>query len=87
MKEINIKLTNDTGLHARPASIFVQKASKFESDITLIKDGNDYNGKSIMGILSMGGVKDDEITIKAEGKDEKEAIDALKALVENDFKS
>ncbi|QIB27622.1 HPr family phosphocarrier protein [Caloranaerobacter azorensis] len=85
MYTAEVELKNETGLHARPASIFVKEASKYASDIKIIKNGKEYNAKSIMGILSLGAGKGDKLTITAEGEDEKQAIQALKALVENNF--
>lgn len=70
-------IKSETGLHARPASVFVQEASKFISDINLIKEDQKYNGKSIMGLLSMGASKGDILIIEAEGEDEQEAVDTL----------
>ena len=81
----DVTLQNETGLHARPASLFVKEASKFSSNIVVIKDGKEYNAKSIMGILSMGAGKGTTITIQAEGNDEKEAVDTLVQLVKNNF--
>lgn len=83
MYKEDIKLGNETGLHARPASIFVKEASKFSSDINVVKDGKEFNGKSIMGILSMGAGKDDVLTIKAEGEDEENAVKTLVDLISN----
>lgn len=77
MYKVKIKLENEMGLHARPASIFVKEASKFISEIKLIKDGNEYNARSIMSILTMGAVKGDYIIIKAEGEDEEKAVKGL----------
>jgi len=85
MYKLEIELKNETGLHARPASLFVKEAAKYVSDITIIKDNKSYNGKSIMGILSMGAGKGDIITISAEGEDEKEAVESLKALIDKNF--
>lgn len=85
MEKINVVLKNSTGLHARPASLLVKEASKFLSEIKIVKDGKEYNGKSIMGILSIGASKGDDLTIIAEGEDEKEAISTLKELIENKF--
>ena len=78
-------LKNETGLHARPASQFVFTASKFKSHIMVIKDGKEYNAKSIMGVLSMGASKGTKLTIQADGEDEKEAVEALIALINNGF--
>ncbi|WIV11490.1 HPr family phosphocarrier protein [Proteiniborus sp. MB09-C3] len=85
MYSADVILKNETGLHARPASQFVLISSKFKSHVVVIKDEKEYNAKSIMGILSMGAVKGTKLTIKAEGEDEKEAVEALKALVESNF--
>ncbi|SCG82483.1 HPr-like protein crh Catabolite repression HPr [Proteiniborus sp. DW1] len=85
MFSAEIALKNETGLHARPASQFVFTASKFKSQIKVIKDGKEYNGKSIMGVLSMGASKGTNLTIQAEGEDEKEAVEALIALIDNGF--
>jgi phosphocarrier protein len=78
-------LKNETGLHARPASIFASQASKYKSEIKILKGDAEYNGKSVMAILTMGASKGDKITIVAEGEDEREAVDALKGLIENNF--
>lgn len=85
MYSAEIVLKNETGLHARPASQFVFTASKFKSHIVVIKDEKEYNAKSIMGVLSMGASKGTKLTIKAEGEDEKEAVEALISLLENNF--
>ncbi|NLW40024.1 MAG: HPr family phosphocarrier protein [Tissierellia bacterium] len=85
MVKQEVTLTNETGLHARPASLFVKEASKFTADITVEKDGKEYNAKSIMGVLSMGAAKGDTITIKAEGSDAEEAVEALAKLIKDNF--
>lgn len=82
-KELIIQ--NKVGLHARPASIFVQTANKFKSDIIVEKDGNKVNAKSILGVLSLGAEKGAHIIIEAKGEDENEAIEALESLIENKF--
>lgn len=84
IQEKKIKVKNKQGLHARPAAIFVQLANKFDSKITVSKDGQEVNGKSIMGILMLAAEKDSEITIITEGSDAKEAIDTLEELVSKD---
>lgn len=76
------KIENKLGIHARPASLFVKTAGQFESDIRIEKDGVEVNGKSIMGVMMLAAEKGSEITITAEGVDEKEAIDSLIKLVE-----
>ncbi len=76
-------LQNETGLHARPASLFVKEASKFKSDIKLFKNEKQYNAKSIMGLLSMGAAKGDKIIIQAEGEDEETAVRELLDFINN----
>ena len=91
MRESKIVVNNKVGLHARPASLFVQAAAKFESDINVscrdpdTKENRDANAKSILGILTLGVFQGMEITIKAEGEDEDAAVDALITLVEDNF--
>lgn len=85
MYKEEVALINETGLHARPASVFVKEAGKYEADIQIIKDGKKYNAKSIMGILSMGAAKGDKLTISAEGADEKEAVKELIELINSGF--
>ncbi|MBS4538729.1 HPr family phosphocarrier protein [Clostridium sp. D2Q-11] len=85
MIKSEVKITNKTGLHARPASLFVSESSKYKSEIKAINGDKEYNAKSIMGILSMGAVEGDIITIIAEGSDEKEAVEGLVKLIESNF--
>ena len=85
MFEATTTIENKTGIHARPASVFVQKASSFKSKVQLKAKGKTVDAKSILMIMSMGLVKGTEITICADGPDEKEAVDALKALVDAKF--
>jgi phosphocarrier protein HPr len=85
MYEIEVVLMNEQGLHARPASILAKKASKFASHITLIKDGNEFNAKSIINILSMGASKGDKIRIIANGEDEEKAVEELKIVIEEEI--
>ncbi len=80
-----VKVENETGIHARPASLFVQEANKYGAEIKLEKEGNEVNAKSIMGIMSLGINQGSEITIKAEGDDAQQAIDGLVELVESGF--
>jgi phosphocarrier protein len=73
------------GMHARPASVFVQTASKFNSEIKVIKDDVEVNGKSIMGLMMLALSPGSEFKIIADGNDEDLAIEALIDLVHNDF--
>jgi phosphocarrier protein HPr len=78
MVDKQFKVITDTGIHARPATLLVQTASKYDSDINLEYKGKKVNLKSIMGVMSLGIGKGAEITISAEGKDEQLALDSLK---------
>ena len=73
------------GLHARPATFFIQKANEFKSSIWIEKDERRVNAKSLLGVLSLGIVKGSTITLVADGADEQEAIDTLTALINSDF--
>lgn len=77
MEKREFKVIAETGIHARPATLLVQAASKFSSDINLEYSGKSVNLKSIMGVMSLGVGQGSEISISAEGGDEKEAIDAI----------
>jgi phosphocarrier protein HPr len=83
MVEKKFVVKNETGLHARPASMFVQKAAKFKSVIKLQKEGKEANAKSIISVLSLGAGKGSQITISCTGADENEALDALIELLDN----
>ena len=91
MKEERRAVNNKVGLHARPAAIFVQEASKFTSEISVsaqdpdTKEVRNANAKSILGILTLGVFQGMEIVIKAEGDDEEEAVTALVKIVEDNF--
>lgn len=80
-----ITITNDTGLHARPASVFVSTAAKFKSELMLQKGDKQINAKSIMGVLSLGITKGTEIMISAQGSDEEEALRTLVELARSNF--
>ena len=80
-----IVVQNQVGLHARPATFFIQKSNEFKSSICVEKDERRVNAKSLLGVLSLGITKGTEITIIADGSDEKDAIDALENLVESNF--
>jgi phosphocarrier protein len=80
-----VKITNESGLHARPAGLLVKEAAKFKSDIQIKFGEKTANAKSIMAILSLGLQKDSEITLVINGEDEKEALDTLVELFNNNF--
>lgn len=77
MKERRLTVTNPLGVHARPAALIVQTASKFESVITLTKDGRAVNGKSMLGVMTLAAEMGSVVTIRAEGPDEDAAVDAI----------
>ena len=81
----NVTINNEVGLHARPATFFIQKANEFKSGIWLEKDERRVNAKSLLGVLSLGIVKGTTITLLADGADEKEAVTALCVLVSKNF--
>ncbi|TYQ16398.1 UNVERIFIED_CONTAM: phosphocarrier protein [Acetivibrio alkalicellulosi] len=81
MVEKTIKITNPTGLHARPAALFVQTSGKYTSNIWIKLGTKKVNAKSIMGLMSLAVSKDTVITIGAEGEDEDAAIKELEYLI------
>ena len=87
MAEIIITIKNKVGLHARPASLFVQAANKYKSDIRVTNTSNNTtaNAKSILNVLTLGANQGCEIHMKAEGEDADEALAALKELFDTNF--
>ncbi len=83
MKEAVVN--NQVGLHARPATFFIQKANEFKSSIWVEKDERRVNAKSLLGVLSLGIVKGTEVTLIADGPDEETAVTALVDLISSDF--
>jgi len=81
-KELVVK--NKQGLHARPAALFVQIANKFVSRITVKRENEEVDGKSIMGILMLGAEKDSQIVIEAEGADADSALIELEKIITNE---
>ena len=78
-------IENQSGLHARPAAAFVRMANNFRAEITVTKDGDSVNGKSIMGLLTLAAARGTKLVIEAEGDDATEAVDAIQSLVEGNF--
>ncbi len=78
-----VKINNSVGLHARPATFFIQKANKYKSTIWVERGERRVNAKSLLGVLSLGIVKDMTITLSADGVDEAEALDGLCELIAN----
>jgi phosphocarrier protein HPr len=85
MPERIVQILNRNGLHARPAAEIVKLAAKFQSEITVVKDDLDVNGKSIMGVMMLAAEHGSSITFRAEGPDAEQALDALATLVGNKF--
>ena len=83
VKDVMVK--NQVGLHARPATFFIQKANEFKSSIWIEKEERRVNAKSLLGILSLGIVGGTDIRIIADGSDEQSAVEALVELVESGF--
>ena len=81
----DVKVQNQVGLHARPATFFIQKANEFKSSIWVEKEERRVNAKSLLGVLSLGIVGGTEIRIIVDGSDEEAALGALVELVESGF--
>lgn len=81
----SITINNQVGLHARPATFFIQKANEFRCSIWVEKDDRRVNGKSLLGLLSLGIVCGTTINIIADGVDEQQAVEALAELVDSKF--
>ena len=80
-----VTVNNQVGLHARPASFFIQKANEFRSSIWIEKDERRINAKSLLGVLSLGIIKGMSMDIAADGPDEQEAVEALEELINTNF--
>ena len=81
----DVTVENQVGLHARPATFFIQKANEFKSSIWVEKQERRVNAKSLLGVLSLGIMGGTDIRIIADGSDEKEAVEGLVALVKSGF--
>lgn len=80
-----VTVQNSVGLHARPATFFIQRANEFKSSVWVEKDERRVNAKSLLGVLSLGIVKGSTISIIADGSDEDEAVKTLVNLIESNF--
>ena len=85
MLDKTVTIVNKLGLHARAAAKFVTLASSFSSEVKLGRNGQEVNGKSIMGVMMLAASKGTDIRLIAEGSDEHEAIEKLTELIENRF--
>ena len=85
MTERRVMVANYPGIHAHPAVLFVKKAGLFRSEVTVSNGDLSVNGKSIMGVLMLAAEQGTHLTIRAEGPDEREAVEALALLIESRF--
>ena len=85
MTEKDVTISIPAGLTAKTVTVIVEKANNFSSSIVFESDHRRVNGKSLLGVLSLGIVKGTNITLIADGSDEKEAVDALVSLIQNNF--
>jgi phosphocarrier protein len=85
MEKQSFTIKNRLGLHARAAALLVQTASRFQAEITVAKDGETVNGKSIMGILMLAAAQGSLVEVAAQGKDASQALNAIAELIENGF--
>jgi len=83
--ERTFTIVNKLGLHARAAARLVQTANRFKSEIRLEREGQEVNGKSIMGVLMLAAAQGTQVTVRAEGDDAEEAMAALGSLIEDGF--
>lgn len=82
---LEVEVVNKLGIHARPAALFVKTANRFHSEIFIEKDGEQINGKSIMGLLMLAAGPGSKLTLHAEGADASEALGELNALMKRKF--
>jgi phosphocarrier protein len=85
MPERTVQIVNKNGLHARPAAEIVKLAAKYKSDITVARDDLEVNGKSIMGVMMLAAECGSTLTLRAEGPDADQALEALSSLIGNRF--
>ncbi len=83
--ERTVTIASKSGLHARPAAIFVQKAKEFQSQIILAKNEKTANGKSILAVMALGAEQGQQVTLRTEGEDAQRALETLATLLEQDL--
>ncbi|WP_044641959.1 HPr family phosphocarrier protein [Risungbinella massiliensis] len=83
MAEKTVTVQNPTGLHARPASMLVQLASKYASTIKLVKEAKEVDAKSLLGVMSLAVKQNDSVTVRAEGADAEEAVEKVADFIAN----
>lgn len=85
MQRKEFVIQNKTGLHARPATVFVQTANRFNSNIVIQRDGKKVSARSILGVLSLGAERDSSIIVEVDGSDEESAMKSIEELIGNKF--
>ena len=85
MREFSWEIRDENGIHARPAGLLVKEASKFQSDITIIKEEKEADGKKLFGVMGLGIKRDDKIAVRISGADEEDAETALKKIFEENL--
>ncbi len=85
MQTLDIQIINRLGLHARAATKLVQTASQFSAEVHIVKDGQRVSGKSILGVMMLAAAKGSSITVETDGDDEVDALNAVKALINDRF--
>ena len=85
VSEKTVEITNEKGIHARPAALFVKEAGRYESDIFVLKNGQEVNGKSIMGVMMLAAEQGAEILVEVEVADEDAALEAVAELLASTF--
>ena len=85
MVSSEVTVNNSVGLHARPATFFIQRANSFKSSVWIEKDDRRVNAKSLLGVLSLGIIRGTSINIVADGTDEEDAVKTLVGIIESNF--
>lgn len=85
MKEFSYVITDEQGIHARPAGLFVKEAAACACKVTISKDGKEVDAKRILGVMSLGAKKGQEIVLKTDGEGEEEAIEKLSAFLKENL--
>ena len=85
MAELSVQVANRQGVHARPAAEIVKAASKFKSDVTIVRDDLEVNGKSIMGVMMLAAEMGSTLVLRASGPDADQAVAAIAKLIESKF--
>ena len=81
MEQFTFEIKDKNGMHARPAGALANEAKKFVSNVTVIKDGKEANGKRLLSLMGLGATYNSVLTIKIEGEDEKEALESIKKVL------